>query len=145
MERPGAEGQLDHLQRQNNLLPNMMSSNRSVEQSKNPSESFNSSQGAIDSGNLRKQPGLESSRPEDFKLGMPGDKPPKLVGLQGHPSGPHGGMVNMKPRLGGNEEKGMFESEKEDKFDFVNPLLYKPASKPPVIKEGDWLCPDSTV
>lgn len=27
----------------------------------------------------------------------------------------------------------------------INPLLYKPASKPPVIKEGDWLCPDSTV
>lgn len=27
----------------------------------------------------------------------------------------------------------------------VNPLLYKPASKPPVIREGDWLCPDPTV
>ena len=27
----------------------------------------------------------------------------------------------------------------------INPLLYKPASKPPVIKEGDWLCPDPTV
>lgn len=26
----------------------------------------------------------------------------------------------------------------------INPLLYKPASKPPVIREGDWLCPDST-
>lgn len=27
----------------------------------------------------------------------------------------------------------------------INPLLYKPASKPPVIREGDWLCPDPTV
>jgi hypothetical protein len=26
----------------------------------------------------------------------------------------------------------------------INPLLYKPASKPPIIREGDWLCPDST-
>lgn len=26
----------------------------------------------------------------------------------------------------------------------INPLLYKPASKPPTIKEGDWLCPDPT-
>lgn len=27
----------------------------------------------------------------------------------------------------------------------LNPLLYKPASKPPIIREGDWLCPDPTV
>lgn len=27
----------------------------------------------------------------------------------------------------------------------INPLLYKPASKPPVIKEGDWLCPHPKV
>lgn len=42
-------------------------------------------------------------------------------------------------------------SSKDDTIDellkdlpLINPLLYKPASKPPVIKEGDWLCPDPT-
>lgn len=30
-------------------------------------------------------------------------------------------------------------------LNMINPLLYKPASKPPIIREGDWLCPDPTV
>ena len=27
----------------------------------------------------------------------------------------------------------------------INPFLYKQASKPPIIREGDWLCPDIKV
>lgn len=57
-----------------------------------------------------------------------------------------GGMGHGMPgkRMGGLDDKGM-DPENLKGLDFVNPLLYKPASKPPVIKEGDWLCPDPTV
>jgi hypothetical protein len=48
-----------------------------------------------------------------------------------------------------NPENEYLEHQTNDEeyrdLPLVNPLLYKPASKPPVIREGDWLCPDPTV
>jgi hypothetical protein len=45
----------------------------------------------------------------------------------------------------GDEHSQQMDDEEYRNLPLVNPLLYKPASKPPVIREGDWLCPDPTV
>ena len=41
------------------------------------------------------------------------------------------------------QKDGMRDHQKD--MDVNNPLLFKPASKPPVIREGDWLCPELNV
>lgn len=66
-----------------------------------------------------------------------------------HPEDLHRGFVHLEGYEGGplgHDLKGD-GSLKDDIKDLslLNPLLYKPASKPPIIREGDWLCPDPTV
>ena len=67
-----------------------------------------------------------------------------------HPDDLHRGFGHMDPYDGsqlGHEAMKADGSLKDDIKDLslINPLLYKPASKPPIIREGDWLCPDPTV
>jgi hypothetical protein len=110
---------------------------------KNPSDPFSQPLDAM----MRKPPGMmDQVRGDDFgmsdskKLGLSADKMPKPMFAPGPPGGP---MGMQGKRMGGPDDK-MGETDLKG-LDFVNPLLYKPASKPPVIKEGDWLCPDPTV
>lgn len=51
-------------------------------------------------------------------------------------------QATQQPRFNHQQE---VNDEEYRNLPLVNPLLYKPASKPPVIREGDWLCPDPTV
>lgn len=44
-----------------------------------------------------------------------------------------------------NMDSGMVGGSDIKDMKMINPLLYKPASKPPIIREGDWLCPDTMV
>lgn len=97
------------------------------------------SQGYFDDG------GFGDFEAEEYGHGVPG--------YGGHFGGHHAeethrGYGHMDPYSGhlmheGQRGGGM----KEDFGDLalINPLLYKPASKPPVIREGDWLCPDVSV
>lgn len=55
-----------------------------------------------------------------------------------------GSMENASPSKGIQMKQSKGATELQD-LAMINPLLYKPASKPPVIREGDWLCPDPTV
>jgi hypothetical protein len=116
---------------------------RGPEGMKNPSDPFSQPLDMM----MRKPPGLmDQGRGDDFgmgdpkKMGMSADKMSKPM----FASGPPGGPVMPGKRMGGPDDK-MGDPDNLKGLDFVNPLLYKPASKPPVIKEGDWLCPDPTV
>lgn len=102
---------------------------------------------------IRKPVMVEAGRNEDFgmvdskKLGPVGSGPDKLQKSGFNPNGPPGGLPpgGAMKRMGGGPDEKFMEQDNLKDLDFVNPLLYKPASKPPVIKEGDWLCPDPTV
>lgn len=66
-----------------------------------------------------------------------------------HPEEVHRGFGHMDPYSGhflheGHRGGGNLKEDLND-LALINPLLYKPASKPPVIREGDWLCPDVSV
>lgn len=124
---------------------NMGMMGRGQEGNKNGGDPFGSTQ--MMDQTMRKPVGMmEPGRGEDLgmgdpkKMGMSAEKMPKPMYHPG--SGMGHGMPSK--RMGGPDDKGM-DNENLKGLDFVNPLLYKPASKPPVIKEGDWLCPDPTV
>ena len=132
--------------------PPMGMINRGQEGGKVQSDPFMSTQ-QLDSM-IRKPGVVEPSRGDDFGMGVDakkgsiGNGPEKMQKLSFNPNVQSLGMGSggpMKRMVGGNDDKQNMDSDNLKDLEFVNPLLYKPASKPPVIKEGDWLCPDPTV
>lgn len=98
---------------------------------------------------MRKPGMMDSGRLEEYPLGemkakhlLQPDKLAKPQFPQG--MGPPGMGMPIGKRFAPNDDKHYNEDLLKD-LPLINPLLYKPASKPPVIKEGDWLCPDPTV
>jgi len=78
---------------------------------------------------------------EDYPPAFEGHFPPHSDMGFHHP------MDSFDPsRLSHDQQKSEHGMKLDPKdHDMINPLLYKPASKPPVIREGDWLCPSAAV
>jgi hypothetical protein len=138
MDQSSAEKMQDHAMRSQamGLMP------RAPEGIKTPDPFLSTQQ----MDNMMRRPAhLEQGREGDFSLDKKMGMGPEKIPKQPFPPsvGVPAGMGGNGKRMGGDDKGG--DVDDINNREFVNPLLYKPASKPPVIKEGDWLCPEPTV